>query len=262
MRVFGLGHITAAMRVFIDSGGKAYSGGPRWFNIAVTGNIGQGTNATPEGERGATRSWSREASVASTLGWFGVGAGYEKVLNEDATLDYGNYDSERVRGSINAQSARLSFAGSAERLDIRRGMGATRARNRQETFSGSLSARMWRDLTITGLAGGFSATYLSDVGAGLDRSLFWGVGTQITLKGSLRAVAWARSEQALAASTHYSQRSLSGLARLEYRLRAVNVGVEYRRNDNWLHYGNLSMPSQFRGHQLRMTLTRQFGFLF
>lgn len=242
-------------------GGISYSGGPRWFNGTLTANMGQGTNATPEGERGATRSWSREVSLASTLGWFGVGAGYEKVLNEDAILDYGNYDSERVRASLNAQSARFSLTGSADRLDIRRGMGATRARNRQETFSGTLSARLWHDLTVTGMAGGFSTTYLSDLGAGLDRAIFWGVGTQITLRGSLRAVAWARSEDAMAASTHFDQKSLSGLARLEYRLRTVNFGLEYRHNDNWLRYGAAASPTQFRGHQLRFTLTRQFGFV-
>lgn len=242
-------------------GGVSYSGGPRWLNGSLTANIGQGTNATPEGERGVTRSWSREASLASTLGWFGAGAGYEKVRNEDAILDYGNYDSERVRASINAQSARLSLTGSADQLYILRGVGATLARNRQQTFSGSLSGRLWRDFTISGTMGGFSTTYLSEVGSGFDRSLFWGVGTQVTLRGSLRALAWVRSEDTTAASTHFDQKSLSGLARLEYRLRAVNVGFEYRHNDNLLHYGEAPSPSLFRGHQIRFTLTRQFGFV-
>jgi hypothetical protein len=148
-----------------------------------------------------------------------------------------------VRASINAQSARLSLTGSADQLYILRGLGATLARNRQQTFSGSLSGRLWRDFTISGTVGGFSTTYLSEVGSGFDRSLFWGVGTQVTLRGSLRALAWVRSEDTTAASTHFDQKSLSGLARLEYRLRAVNVGFEYRHNDNLLHYGERCRPA-------------------
>ncbi len=241
-------------------GGITYSGGPRWLNGTVTANVGQGTNATPQGERGATRFWSREVSLASTMGWFGAGVGYERVMNVDEILDYGNYDSERVRASVNAQAARVSITGSAEQLQIARGLGETLARNRQQTFSGALSSRLWHDLTLTGTAGGFSTAYLSDVGAGYDRALFWGVGAQVTLKRSLRGIAWIRSEDTTAASTRFAQKGMSALGRLEYRLRTVNFGLEYRHNDNLLHYGGALVPSQFRGHQLRFSLTRQFGF--
>ena len=240
--------------------GFTYSGGPRWLNGTLTANTGQGTNATPEGQRGATRSWAREANVSSSLGWFGVGGGYERVFNEDAILDYGNYDSERSRATLSLQSARLSLTGGADRLLITRGLGTTLARNRQDTFSATLSGRLWHELLITGIAGGFSTTYLSAVGIGFDRSVFWGVGAQTTMRRSLRAIAWLRSEDTTAASTRFDQKGLSGLARLEYRLRTLNFSVEYRHNDSLLRYGGAPVPTMFRGHQLRFSLTRQFGF--
>ena len=86
------------------------------------------------------------------------------------------------------------------------------------------------------------------------------MGAQITLRRSLRGSAWIRSEDTTAASTRFAQKGLSGLARLDYRLRTVNLGLEYRHNDNMLRYGGALVPSLFRGHQLRFSLTRQFGF--
>jgi hypothetical protein len=243
-------------------GGMTYSGGPRWLNGTVTASVGQGTNATPQGERGSTQSWAREASLSSSMGWLGIGTGYERVMNRDAILDYGNYDSERVRASVNLQTTRLSLGGTAERLQIGRGYGETLARNRQETFSATLSGRLWREILITGTAGGFTTTHLSTVGGGFDRSLFWSAGAQVAARGSLRAVGWIRSEDTVAAATLFKQRGLSALARLEYRLRTLNFALEYRRNDSELRYGNAPVPSLYRGNQFRFSLTRNFGFGF
>ncbi|MEO8681640.1 MAG: hypothetical protein ABI665_21520 [Vicinamibacterales bacterium] len=239
--------------------GITYSGGPRWLSGTLTANTGQGTNATPQGERGSTRSWAREASVASSLGWLGLGAGYERVMNTDAVLDYGNYDSERSRVSANLQSARMSVTGSADRTIVKRGQGETFAHNRQDTFSASLSGRLWHEVLVTGQAGGFTTTQLSAVTAGRDRSLFWGVGAQATMR-SLRAIAWIRSEDITAITTRYDQQGLSSLARLEYRLRTLNFALEYRHNNSLLQYGSAPEPTLFRGHQIRFSLTRQFGF--
>jgi hypothetical protein len=241
--------------------GVTYSGGPRWLSATVTANTGQGVNETPEGERGDTRSWAREASVSSTIGWFGTGAGYERVMNRDAILDYGNYDSERVRASLTLQTARLSLSGTADRTDITRGDGLTLTRNRQDTFSATLSGRLWREIMVTGTAGGFTSAYLSAVGRGIDKAIFWGVGAQYAAGRVFRASAWIRSEDSLATSTHFDQQTLSGLARLEYRLRTINFAVEYRHNDSRLQYGEAPVPSLFRGHQFRISLSRQFGFV-
>jgi hypothetical protein len=240
--------------------GMTYTGGPRWLNGTLTATTGQGRSATPEGQRGRTRSWSREASVSSTVGWFGTGAGYERVNSRDDILDYGNYDSERLRGSVNLQSSRLSLTGSAERLHIARGQGETFALNDQQTLSATVSARLWGNVLVNATGGGFSTRRQSAAGDGLDRSLFWGAGAQTAFRRSIQAVASIRNEELRASSTGFAQRGLNATARLEYRLRSINLAVEYRHNDSRLQYAAAPQPSLHRGHQVRVSITRQFGF--
>ena len=136
--------------------GLTYAGGPRWLTVGVAANMGQGTNESPQGDRGIMRSAAREVSLSSSAGWFGVGAGYELATNRDGLLDYGNFDSERYRGSVNLQTRRISLTGNADQAEVLRGVGATRADHRQQTFSAALSARLWRDVTVNGMAGGFN----------------------------------------------------------------------------------------------------------
>lgn len=241
--------------------GATYTGGPRWFTGTVSANVGQGANATPQGERSETRFWSREAGLTSSIGWLSLGAGYERLRNEDAVLDYGNYDSERIRGSFNLHFGRLSIDTSGERLEITRGFADTLAHHRQNTAAATLSGRLWHELTISGTAGGFDTVTLGSFGTGLDRSVFWGVGAQtVALQRALRLEAWARAENMLATSTRFDQRGLSALARAEWRLRALAFALEYRHNDSRLLFGDAALERLFRGHQLRFSLTRQFGF--
>lgn len=245
--------------VFNGVAGVTYNGGPRWLTATLSANTGRGLNETPEGLRGETRSLAREASLSSSIGWFGIGAGYEKVMSEDAILDYGNYLSEKRRGTLSIQSARIVLSGSADRLFTERGRGVTFADHRQDTFSGTLTGRLSRQFLLTAMAGGFRTTYLTLFNRGVDRSTFWGGGLQATMR-SLHATAWVRSEDMYADSTHYSQRGLSGLARLEYQLRTLHFAAEYRHNDNSLQYGGAPAPTMFRGHQVRFSLTRLFAF--
>lgn len=251
-----------AVHVSTASGvaGMTYTGGPRWLNGTLAATTGQGRSATPEGQRGRTRSWSREASVSSTVGWFGTGAGYERVNSRDEILDYGNYDSERIRGSVNLQSSRLSLTGSAERLHIARGQGDTFAAHDQETLAATLSARLGHSVLVNATGGGFSTTRRSAAGDGLDRSVFWGAGAQAAFRRSIRAVASIRNEEMRASSTGFAQRGLNATARLEYRLRSINLALEYRHNDSRLQYAAAPQPSLHRGHQVRVSITRQFGF--
>src|SRR5204862_4468952 len=94
---------------------------------------------------------------------------------------------------------------------------------------------------------------------GRDQTLFWGVGGQTSFR-LLRASTWIRSEDVRAARTGYSQQGLSAFARLEYRVRTLNVAAEYRRNFSLLQYAQAFNPDSFRGRQFRLSIIRQFGF--
>jgi hypothetical protein len=239
--------------------GVSYQAGPRWLSGNVAATRGMGSNVTPEGRKGTSDSWSREASLSSTLGWLGLGTGYERITSRDGILDFGNYDSERVRASVQAQAQGTSLTTSAEQLRIDRGMAATFAHNVQRTFSGTAAFRLWRQSLATATAGGFTNDYVNPFGIGRDQTLFYGVGGQTSFR-SLRATASIRSEAATATKTGYNQQGLNGSARLEYRLRTLNVAVEYRRNYSLLQYAEMLNPDSFRGRQLRLSIIRQFGF--
>jgi hypothetical protein len=239
--------------------GVAYQAGPRWLNGTVSGTRGLGSNVTPEGRKGASESWSREASLSSTLGWLGLGSGYERIRNRDGILDYGNYDSERLRASVQAQAQRTSLSTTAEQLRIERGQAATFAHNVQRTFSGTASFRLWRQSLATATAGGLVNDYANAFGIGRDQTLFWGVGGQTSFR-SLRATGSLRSEEATAAMTGYHQQGLNGSVRVEYRLRTLNVAAEYRRSYSLLQYAEMFNPDSFRGRQFRLSIIRQFGF--
>ena len=239
--------------------GVAYQAGPRWLNGNVSATRGLGLNVTPEGQKGVSESWSREVSLSSTLGWLGLGTGYERNRNRDGILDYGNYDSERLRGSVQVQARGASLSTSAEQLRIDRGQAATFAHNVQRTFSGTASFRLWRQSLATATAGGFVNDYANAFGIGRDQTLFWSVGGQTSFR-SLRASAWIRSEEANAARTDYHQQGLNGFVRLEYRLRTLNLAAEYRRSYSLLQYAEMLNPDSFRGRQFRLSIIRQFGF--
>lgn len=240
-------------------GGVTYSGGPRWLSVTMRANGGRGVNMTPQGQRGHTRAWAREGNVSSSLGWLGLSAGYERLRNTDAILDYGNFDSERYRGTISLQASRVQITNSADQVRITRGVGATFVANRQQTFSFHLAMRVWRQMQIAATAGGFSTAFAGAAGAGLDRSTFVGGTVQATFRRSLTLTAWVRDEETRASTTLFEQRGLNGVGRVEYRLRTVNFALEYRHNNNLLRYSQAPAPSWYRGHQLRFSVIRQFG---
>lgn len=240
-------------------GGLTYSGGPRWFNVTLRANRGRGVNVTPEGERGATSSATHEANVSSAIAWFGISGGYERLSNVDAIVDYGNFDSERYRGSVTAQSSRVQLTAGVDDVQVTRGFGATFVANRQQSFSGSIAMRLWREVQLSALAGGFTTAFDGVAGHGLDRAVFAGGSAQATFRRSLTFNAWIRSEDTRASTTAFEQRGVSGVGRVEYRLRTINFALEYRHTNSRLQYGQAPMPTWYRGHQLRLSIIRHFG---
>ena len=254
-----VGHAPITVSTRSAVGGVTYQAGVRWLTGSVSATRGLGTNTTPEGQQGTTGSWSREAGVSTTFRWLGLGAGYERANNRDGILDYGNYDSERLRASAQTDIRRLSISTSADQLRIERGLAATLAHNLQRTFSGSAALRLWGGSLATATVGGFVNDYASSTGIGRDRTLFWGVGGQTALRSALRLSAWIRSEAAIASRTGFDQQVLSSFGRLEYRLRTLTVAAEYRNSQGRLQYLEMLGPDAFRGRQFRLSISRQFG---
>jgi hypothetical protein len=239
--------------------GITYQAGVRWLDGSVTVTRGVGSNATPEGRTGATDSWSREANLTSTFRWLSLGTGYERVRSRDGILDYGNYDSERVRASVQAQARRLSITTSADQVRVERGQALTFATNRQQTYTGSASYRLLGTSSIMANAGGFSNAYSNAVGTGLDRTLFWSLGGHVPITSTLRGTVSVRREDVRATSTHLSQQGLSSFGQLEYRLRTITLSVEYRNNKSLMQFAEMPNPDRFRGRQLRFSIMRKFG---
>jgi hypothetical protein len=239
--------------------GVTYRTGVRWLEGSVSALRGVGFNTSADGIRGATFSWTREASVSSAIGWFGLGSGYERVSSRDQILSLGNYESERVRASAQAQSGRLSLSLTGDKLRIERGDSLTRGTNLQRTFSGSASYRFWRQNQITATAGGFSNEYWRPYGPGRDDTLFWGAGAQIAPRPALLVSAWLRSEAARATSTSLDQFGIGGGSRVEYRLRTISMAVEYRNNRSRIQYAAVT-PDTYQGRQIRFSIARRFAF--
>lgn len=239
--------------------GATYQATVHWLTATVGGARGVGTSVTADGRASSTSSWSQDAGLSATFGWFGLGGGFDRAANRDGLLDYGNYASERARASVQAQGARAQVSLTGDQLRIDRGVFATRTSNVQRTVSASASVRLWRHSLFNAMAGGFVNDYASALDAGRDRTWFWSGSGQMSLRSSLRASAWVRDEEAVATRTGFRQRSLSGLARLEYRLRTLTLAAEYRRGRSFMQYVRSPEPDVFRGRQFRFTLMRQFG---
>ena len=192
--------------------------------------------------------------------WFGAGLGYDRSRYRDDLLDFGNYASERVRASAQAQTARGSLTANGEQLRITRGRTATFIRNLQRTVSGTASLRLLGQNFVSATAGHFLNDYEGAAGGGTDRSLFWSVGLDSAVRQALHLSGWLRTEAASASRTRFDQDALSAFGRLEYRLRTLNLAVEYRRSHSRMVYPGMIGPDAFAGRQVRFSITRQFGF--
>ncbi|MEQ1907987.1 MAG: hypothetical protein ABMA15_04145 [Vicinamibacterales bacterium] len=257
-QVVGNSPVTVATRS--ADAGLAYQANSRYMSGGMGATRGLGINATPDGRRGSTDSWSGETHLSTTVGWFGSSAGYDRELYRDEILEFGNYEAERIRVSAQAQAKRGSFTTSAEQLDITRGRAATFIHNLQRTLSSTASFRLIGQNFVSATAGHFGNDFDGAAGAGRDNSLFWSVGINGSIKQDLRLSGWLRSEIASASRTQFNQDALSAFARLEYRLRTLNFALEYRRSHSRMLYPGMMGPDAFAGQQIRFSVIRQFGF--
>ena len=103
-----LGDQLVRVKTLSGVAGATYQAGVHWLQGSVGATRGLGTSVTPEGRQGANESWSREANLSSTIRWVSLGTGYERVSNRDEILDYGNYESQRLRASIKMDVKRVT----------------------------------------------------------------------------------------------------------------------------------------------------------
>lgn len=241
------------------AGTASYQASGRWLSGGGTATRGVGVNRTPTGQVGSTDAASGELHLSTTVRWFGAGTGYERSQYHDDLLDFGNYESERVRASVQAQTPRASLTTTAEQMRLARGRESTFARNLQRTVSATASMRLAGQSFVSATGGHFTNEFEGAAGVGVDRSLFWSVGVDGTPVSSLHVSAWLRSEVASATRTQFDQDALSAFVRAEYRMRMLNLAVEYRRSESRMRYPGMTGPDLFAGRQLRFSVIRQFG---
>lgn len=238
--------------------GATYHAGRRWLEGNVAATRGAGSNTRPDGSEGGVAAWSGQGLLTSSFSIFVASAGYERQHNADDILDYGNFDGRRVQGAIQAQSGRLSSIATWERLVVARGRDTTLAVNRQETFTATLVYQLRRDSRVTAAGGGFA----NRADNGFDRTLFWGGTYEANPFPRLHVSASLRRERTVATHARLDQRGLRGYGQVEYRLRLFNFALEYRDDDQRLHYGPLLQPLAYRGRQVLLRISRKFGMRF
>ena len=244
-----------AITVAIQSGqaGAAFRTGPSWLEGNVAYNQGVGSGRTPDGTSGNTATWSGQATVSSTIRWFGISVGEDRSTSRDDILDYGNVDVVRDRATVNVQPGRVTISGSWEHAVIDRGRDATFVRLLQRSATGSASLRVMRAWVIGANAGTFRNAGLS----GTDTTQFWGGTVNLEPSRGLRISAWIRQEAATATQTGLDQDSLFWLGLVEYQLRDFTVGLEYRNTDQDLRGAPLIDRYRFRGQQVLLRIARK-----
>ncbi|MEI6667888.1 MAG: hypothetical protein WCP29_07010 [Acidobacteriota bacterium] len=245
------------VKAFTRSGqaGASYHKRIGWFDGGVRYNSGLGASTTVDGRVGASKTWSGDANLSASSRWVTLAGGYDRAASTDTVLAYGNLKLERWRSSVQSQAGRLVFNGSYEQSLVDRGVTTTYSRTRQQMFTGTVSLRVKRDATVSANAGGFK----SEMPQSRDRTVFAGVAVESQLTRSLRLRTWSRLGQTTATQTGLNQRSVTGLAQVEYGRRMFTFSAEYRYTDQVLAPGGLPVPIQFRGHQVVLRVTRKFG---
>jgi hypothetical protein len=252
--------VSDVIKVFTRSGqaGAAYHARVGWLDGSVRYISGVGTNTTPNGKVGTSRSWAGEANLSASSRWLTLSGGYDRAVSLDNVLAYGNLQLERWRSAVQGQAGHFLLNGSYEQSLIDRGVDLTYTRTRQQIFTGTVSLRLGRDALLSANAGGFR----SDMLQSRDRTSFAGVSFESQLARALRLKVWARYGLTSASQTRLDQRSLTGLSQLEYLRRLFSFTFEYRYTDQNLWPGNLFEPISFRGYQVVLRVTRKFGVRF
>jgi hypothetical protein len=235
--------------------GSTYRAGAPWLEGTIAVMRGAGSNTTPDGQTGSLGAWSGQATLASSIRAFSVSGGFERQHSEDDILDYGNFDGERLLGSVQAHGRVVSVIGSWEHANVARGRGALLATNRLETFSVTLSYQVGRESRLAANAGGFT----NRADTGLDRTRYWGGIYESQPFPRFHVSAAARYEDIAASQVFLRQNGVRGFGQVEYRLRLFSFAVEYRDDEQRLESANAPKPFTFAGRQLQLRITRRFG---
>lgn len=239
--------------------GITYQVNARHVGAGASTSRGVGNSVTPEGRTGQSESRAHEVHLSTTAGWFSASAGYDQSRYRDELLDFGNFEAERVRGSVQVQNTRASVSANADEVNMTRGRAATFMRNLQRTLSSTATLRLIGQSFVSTTAGHFYNNFDGAAGRGVDRTLFWSVGLDSSVRQHLRLSGWLRNEQASASRTLFDQDALSAFGRVEYRLRTLNFALEYRKSHSRMQYPGMLGPDVFGGRQIRFSVIRQFG---
>jgi len=235
--------------------GSTLRAGTRRLELSLAGSRGVGVNTTPDGQQGQVQTWAGGATLSSSWRWISLSAGYDRTRSTDDLLLFGNYNVERRRASAEHGIRAFSLSATAEDVRTTRGLGSSLVQTRQQTFSGTAALTTRRGTSLSLNAGSF----WTNTAPNLDRTLFYGGSYDMRLYRSLHLAVWARRERVLATQRLLDQQNLYAFASIEYALRLLSLGLEYRHNEQLLNEQGLPNPFRFRGHQLRLKVTRSFG---
>lgn len=238
--------------------GATYRAGTRWLHGSVSASTGAGTTMTPDGRTGSTRSRAGQVTLAAAWNGLTVGGGYDRSENRDDILDYGNLGLDRLRASLTGRVGTFELGGEWERAQIDRGRQETFLSTRQGMASGSITWLLPRALRLTANGG----TFRTDARTARDMALFAGAGVEAKLGARLRVQSWLRVGRTVATQARMDQQTIASFAQLEYRIGAIIVTGEYRRNAQQILAGGLGDFTRFRGQQILARVSRAFGVRF
>jgi hypothetical protein len=235
--------------------GAMYRIGIRWVDANVGYTRGFGKNSTPGGGTGDVRSWNGQAGLSISVHGVTVGGGYERAESQDETFEFGNYDNRRQFLHAQTEIAGFTITGAWDSAVLVRGLEFPLDHVRQETFTATASSRVGRAGRLTATAGGFSSR-----GAfGHDEMLFWGGSYAAEVLPKLIFTVSARYDALRATGTNLDQTSISGFAKLDYRVRQFTFALEYHHNEQRLQYAYAPDAHRFTGHQFLLRISRKFG---
>jgi len=233
--------------------GANYRVGVRWLELSVAGTRRLGENSALDGRVGRVNGWSGDSAVSMSLRGMSVTGGYDRAHGQDAILDFGNFDVRRRRVSLQFTGSRVGVSGSWDRSASDRGLGSTFMQALQQTYSASLSFR-WRESLLSANGGGFD----SRTALGRDRTYFVGA-TSESHVGKVRVSGSLRQELTAASATHLHQWNLVGFVKAEYLRRLFGFAFEYRQSALHLQFDQVLTPTDFRGRQFSVRMSRRFG---
>jgi hypothetical protein len=234
--------------------GATYRVAVRRLEATVGGTRGIGSTTSGTGDSGRLESWSGQSGMSLTTPWVGLSGGFDRSVNIDPILVYGNYQHTRGFASAQKDIRRMSLSAAGEDSIVLRGRDVSLSNNHLQTFNGAAGYRS-TSFTISANAGAF--TNHSELGR--DATSFWGGAYQGQWRNAVRMSVWVRREHTTSTQTGLDQLSIASFGDITYRYRQFRFGLEFRRTNQDLIYQRLADPYAFRGHQVIMRVTRMIG---